>query len=223
MIAARIQPSHEAGVRIPTDPRLFLDGLLGVPPSAAGVVLFAHGSGSSRLSPRNAQVAQVLRSARMATLLFDLLTEAEAADRTNVFDVDLLGQRLRDATVWVRQHERTKGLPVAYFGASTGAAATLLAAATDAAIRAIVSRGGRPDLAAAALGRVRAPTLLIVGGEDTLVRQLNERAYEQLRCEKQLCVVPGAGHLFEEAGTLEEVTRLATEWFVHHWAPRPGS
>jgi len=191
--------------------------MLGIPASATGVVLFAHGSGSSRLSPRNNRVARVLREAGIATLLFDLLSEREAADRANVFAVDLLARRLRDATAWVRLHAATRDLPIAYFGASTGAAAALIAAAADRTIRAIVSRGGRPDLAKSILWKVKTPTLLIVGGDDSPVIRLNEEAYEQLSCERQMTIIPGATHLFEEPGTLEEVTRLAVEWFSQHF------
>ncbi len=209
--------SPDSSVRIPTD-SIELEGSLGLPANAAGIVLFAHGSGSSRLSPRNVSVAGALRRAAIATLLFDLLTEREAADRANVFDIDFLAQRLRDATMWVRQHPPTRQLPIGYFGASTGAAAALIAASTDVAIKAVVSRGGRPDLAAPALSTVRAPTLLIVGGEDRAVIRMNEAAYAQLRCEKELRIVPGASHLFEEPGTLEEVTRLATDWFSRYLA-----
>ena len=197
-----------------------LEGLLGVPDGSKRIVLFAHGSGSGRLSPRNNYVAGALREHGIATLLFDLLTEREADDRRNVFDIDLLTQRLRDATIWVRGHAATKDLAVGYFGASTGAAATLLAAADDRRIQAIVSRGGRPDLAARALTRVCAPTLLIVGGEDDVVIRLNEEAYGQLRCEKDMQVVPGATHLFEEPGTLDQVVRLAIDWFQRHFAHR---
>jgi putative phosphoribosyl transferase len=215
----RAMPCHrgstEINVRIPTD-SIELNGMAGVPQGASGIVLFAHGSGSSRLSPRNTYVASVVRDAGIATLLFDLLTEDEAADRANVFDVDFLAQRLGDATTWIRRYDATTGLRVGYFGASTGAAAALIAAANDPAIHAVVSRGGRPDLAAAALPDVTAPTLLIVGSLDELVIQMNEDAYGQLRCEKQLRIVPGATHLFEEPGTLEEVTRLATEWFTRY-------
>ncbi|HXQ22718.1 MAG TPA: dienelactone hydrolase family protein [Candidatus Acidoferrales bacterium] len=205
----------EKRVRIPTD-GTELDGLLGTVSGATGIVVFAHGSGSSRLSPRNTAVAGVLRAAGIATLLFDLLTETEATDRANVFDIDLLAQRLLDASRWVRQEAATGRLSIGYFGASTGAAAALTAAATDAAIRAVVSRGGRPDLAAQVLPKVKAPTLLIVGGEDAPVIRMNREAYALLRCEKELRIVPGATHLFEEPGTLEEVTRLATAWFLRH-------
>ncbi len=161
-----------------------LEGQLGLPDGTEAVVLFAHGSGSSRHSPRNNRVAKALRDAGIGTLLFDLLTEREAADRSNVFDIAFLAQRLGDATRWIRDQRDTKGLRVGYFGASTGAAAALVAAAHDADIRAIVSRGGRPDLAAAILPQVKAPTLLIVGGDDLPVIAMNEEAYEGLRCEK---------------------------------------
>lgn len=193
-----------------------LDGVLGIPAGAEGLVLFAHGSGSSRLSPRNTYVAGCLREAGIGTLLFDLLTEREAADRANVFDVDFLARRLGGATAWVREQQFTRNLRIGYFGASTGAAAALIAAATDRTVQAIVSRGGRPDLAARALPNVTAPTLLIVGGDDVPVIRMNEEAYEQLRCEKQMRIVPGASHLFEEPGTLEQVTRLATDWFLRY-------
>jgi putative phosphoribosyl transferase len=211
--------SENARVTITTD-AVELEGLLGVPDGSKGVVLFAHGSGSGRLSPRNNYVARALREDGIGTLLFDLLTEREADDRRNVFDIDLLAQRLHDATLWVRGHAATKDLAVGYFGASTGAAAALLAAADDPRIRAIVSRGGRPDLAARALTRVRAPTRLIVGGEDDVVIRLNEEAYGQLRCEKDMHIVPGATHLFEEPGTLDQVVQLAIDWFRRHCAPR---
>lgn len=195
-----------------------LDGTVGLPAQAEGIVLFAHGSGSSRLSPRNAYVARALREAGIGTLLFDLLTEEEAANRANVFDVEFLARRLHDATVWVRQERTTQHLCIGYFGASTGAAAALIAAAADPDVRAVVSRGGRPDMAAAVLAKVTAPTLLIVGGDDGPVIQFNEEAYAQLRCEKALRIIPGASHLFEEPGTLEQVTRLAIEWFSRHLA-----
>jgi predicted phosphoribosyltransferase/pimeloyl-ACP methyl ester carboxylesterase len=198
---------------------LGLDGILGLPrpAEAEGIVLFAHGSGSGRLSPRNNYVAAALRSAGLATLLFDLLTDEEAADRRNVFDVELLAERLTLATVWIRQQEDTKGLLIGYFGASTGAAAALVAAArTHEDIAAIVSRGGRPDMAGPLLGQVRAPTLLIVGGQDAAVLELNRKAFEQLRCQKSLEIVPGATHLFEEPGALDQVIELARQWFTRH-------
>jgi dienelactone hydrolase len=210
-----------AAVRIPAD-SVVLEGLLGVPSGATGVVLFAHGSGSSRLSPRNTYVARELRQAAIGTLLFDLLTEEESEDRALVFDVEFLARRLRAATDWVRAQPATKALAVGYFGASTGAAAALIAAADDPAVAAVVSRGGRPDLAARVLSRVEAPTLLIVGGEDVPVIAMNEDALGRLRCEKQLAIVPGATHLFEEPGTLEEVVRLATAWFRDHFPGRPA-
>jgi putative phosphoribosyl transferase len=196
---------------------LGLEGLLGVPGAVKGVVAFAHGSGSSRLSPRNNHVARALRAAGLATLLFDLLLPAEAASRSNVFDIDLLANRLLAATAWLRAEDATRRLGLGYFGASTGAAAALVAAArADGPIGAVVSRGGRPDLAGAALAEVRAPTLLIVGGDDRAVLDLNRAALEQLQCEKRLEIVPRAGHLFEEAGALEMVIDLARAWFVRH-------
>lgn len=198
-----------SGVRLP--------GRLTVPPEARGVVVFAHGSGSSRLSPRNIYVAEVLHGAGLGTLLFDLLTSEEEADRANVFDVELLGRRLAAATAWVRDRRDVHELPVGYFGASTGAAAALWAAAEPGAdIAAIVSRGGRPDLAGRRLGDVAAPTLLIVGGWDDAVLALNRDAREELRCEAHLSVVPGATHLFEEPGTLEQAAELARDWFLAH-------
>ena len=204
-------------VRIP--PRE-LPGLLSVPVGAPGVVAFAHGSGSSRLSPRNNRVAASLREAKLATLLFDLLTEEEARDRSKVFDIELLSERLLEATRWLRENPATRALRLAYFGASTGAAAALVAASrSEHTIDAIVSRGGRPDLAGPALSRVRAPTLLIVGGRDHQVLELNQDALAALRCPKELAVVPGATHLFEEPGALEQVTRLAAKWFCDKLQP----
>jgi pimeloyl-ACP methyl ester carboxylesterase len=199
-----------------------LDGHLGVPDGARGIVVFAHGSGSGRLSPRNGRVAAALRSAGLATLLLDLLTAAEEADRRNVFDIDLLARRLAMATDWVAGQERTAGLAPGYFGASTGAAAALRAAARPGSpIAAVVSRGGRPDLALDVLPLVRAPTLLLVGSLDGPVIDLNRRAFDALRTEKSLVIVPGAGHLFEEPGTLDEVIRRAVDWFRDHLAPTP--
>jgi len=196
-----------------------LEGMLGLPEARAGIVLFAHGSGSGRFSPRNNFVARALRAAGIATLLFDLLTEEEAQDRRNVFDIPLLADRLLMATAWVKQDRETEPLSVGYFGASTGAAAALVAAAsTPSSITAIVSRGGRPDLAGDALAKVTAPTLLIVGSADAVVLDLNRTALAQLHCEKQLAVVPGATHLFEEPGTLETVVDLAGSWFAAHLA-----
>jgi putative phosphoribosyl transferase len=199
-----------------------LGGHLTVPEGAAGIVVFAHGSGSSRHSPRNRYVADVLHQAGLGTLLFDLLTPREEHDRANVFDIDLLARRLVDATAWLRTQPGTAGLPVGYFGASTGAAAALWAATEpDADISAVVSRGGRPDLAAPRLAQVDAPTLLIVGGHDDVVLDLNHRAQAQLRCESQLAVVPGATHLFEEPGTLQAAAELARDWFTGHLSPTP--
>jgi putative phosphoribosyl transferase len=189
---------------------------LGVPYGAQGIVIFAHGSGSGRMSPRNQYVAAELRASGLATLLLDLLTEDEARDRRLVFDIPFLADRLRAAADWVRSGVGTRHLAVGYFGASTGAGAALMAAADDPGITSIVSRGGRPDLAGAALARVAAPTLLIVGGNDGQVIELNRLAYECLRCEKQLTIVPGAGHLFEEPGTLERVVELAIGWYGRH-------
>jgi putative phosphoribosyl transferase len=194
-----------------------LPGHLTVPSNAVGVVVFAHGSGSSRHSPRNQFVADQLQAAGLGTLTFDLLTDAEAADRRNVFDIALLGSRLIRATDWVRHHRAVADLPVALFGASTGAAAALVAASDPSRpIAAVVSRGGRPDLAGNRLDHVHAPTLLIVGGDDTTVLSLNQQAQRSLRCENGLTVVPGATHLFEEPGTLEQVAQLAADWFVGH-------
>jgi len=198
-------------------PPVGLEGLLGLTAKASGIVLFAHGSGSGRFSPRNNFVAQALREVGLATLLFDLLTDDEARDRRNVFDIALLAQRLSMAAAWARDDAETANLPVGYFGASTGAAAALVAAAAaEDPVAAIVSRGGRPDLAGPALGSVRAPTLLIVGGDDFEVLALNRAALVELRCAKKLVVVPGATHLFEEPGTLEAVVEHARDWFSTH-------
>lgn len=201
-----------------------LEGNLAIPPNARGVVMFAHGSGSSRHSPRNRAVAGALRQGGLATLLVDLLTpEEERVDEETAhlrFDIGLLAERLVDATDWLGSAEDTRGLTVGYFGASTGAGAALVAAARRPnVVRAVVSRGGRPDLAGAALSRVRAPTLLIVGSNDPAVLELNREAFERLRCEKKLEIVPGATHLFEEPGALEQVARLARDWFLEHLTP----
>lgn len=216
------QQHHETMVHV-TAGRVTLEGNLSLPAGATGVVLFAHGSGSSRLSPRNRYVATLLNQAKLATLLVDLLTvKEEALDQATGhlrFDIALLAQRLVGATDWLTQQPDTRGLRLGYFGASTGAAAALVAAAERAAVvGAVVSRGGRPDLAGPALERVTAPTLLIVGGNDTEVIELNEQALARLRCEKRLAIVPGATHLFEEPGALDEVTRLARAWFERHLA-----
>jgi putative phosphoribosyl transferase len=192
-------------------------GTLRVPETASAVVVFAHGSGSGRFSPRNQYVARVLEEAGLATLLLDLLEEDEANDRSKVFDIALLARRLQDSAQWLASQPATAGLRLGYFGASTGAGAALLAAA-DAGdtVGAFVSRGGRPDLARDLLARVTAPTLLIVGGADEIVLELNREAFELLTCPRQLDVVPGATHLFAEPGALEEVARLAKEWFLHY-------
>jgi pimeloyl-ACP methyl ester carboxylesterase len=206
-------------VQIPLD-GIPHSGDLIIPEAATGIVVFAHGSGSSRLSPRNRFVADTLHHATLATLLFDLLTEAEDRDYLNRFNIDLLADRLLGATAWVADEPALRGLKVGYFGASTGAAAALMAAAIgEHRIDAIVSRGGRPDLAATYLPRVQAPTMLIVGGFDEEVLALNRQAYALLRTTRTLEVVPGATHLFEEPGTLEQAAELATAWFARHLAP----
>ncbi len=215
----RLEPRDEE-VEIPVD-GVHLRGHLAVPEDAIGVVLFAHGSGSSRLSPRNRYVADVLGHDRLGTLLFDLLTPAEERDRGLVFDVDLLGRRLLETTRWLRAELAPAEVPLAYFGASTGAAAALWASAEPGnPIAAVVSRGGRPDLAGSRLPRVTVPTLLIVGERDTAVLQLNEDARRQLTGPSQLVVVPGATHLFEEPGTLRVAARAACDWFEQHCGPR---
>lgn len=202
-----------------------LEGELAIPDKAAGVVLFAHGSGSSRHSPRNQFVARTLRESGVATLLFDLLTRDEETidnvTRELRFDIGLLAQRLVGATRWAMDQPETKNLGIGYFGSSTGGAAALVAAAeVGPAIQAVVSRGGRPDLAGEMLPRVQSPTLLIVGGLDYGVIELNERALAELRCEKELKIVPGGTHLFEEVGALETVARLAADWFRGHLVRR---
>lgn len=211
---------EERLIRVPIGP-ITLEGNLGVPKEPLGIVLFAHGSGSSRHSPRNRYVANVLRKSGLMTLLIDLLTtEEEVVDMQTMhlrFDIGLLAKRLVGATDWLRQNPDTQNFRICYFGASTGAAAALIGATERPdVISAIVSRGGRPDLAGPALPLVKAPTLLIVGGDDIPVIELNKDAMEQLRCEKKLAIVPGATHLFEESGKLEEVARLASDWFVQH-------
>jgi pimeloyl-ACP methyl ester carboxylesterase len=190
---------------------------LTIPGGACGLVLFAHGSGSSRLSPRNRSVASGLHAAGFGTLLFDLLTRTEEQNRGNVFDIALLAQRLVTATKWLAERPERGSLPMGYFGASTGAAAALVASTMTAIpIRAIVSRGGRPDLAGSALSLVTAPTLMIVGGNDLPVISLNRDAAACLRCAHEVTIVPGATHLFEEPGTLEAVIDLARNWFARH-------
>jgi putative phosphoribosyl transferase len=210
----------EQAVHVPAG-EVSLDGDLGLPDGARGIVLFAHGSGSSRLSPRNRHVARLLNEAGLATLLVDLLTpEEEAFDARTArlrFDIDLLAERLVEVTDWLGDRAETRGLHRGYFGASTGAAAALVAAAArPQVVHALVSRGGRPDLAGPALPVVRAPTLLIVGGEDVAIIELNQRALAQLRTEADLAIVPGATHLFEEPGALDEVARLARQWFERY-------
>src|SRR5213592_3907436 len=207
-------------VRIPAADAT-LDGNLTVPENAVALVLFAHGSGSSRHSPRNQFVARTLNGGGLGTLLFDLLTpEEEELDiytREHRFNIDLLAERLVHATKWVRQQEETRDQRIGYFGSSTGGAAALVAAAElPQDVGAVVSRGGRPDLAGDALAKVQAPTLLIVGGNDHIVIEVNEMARDQMRCEVKLEIIPGATHLFEEAGALEHVAKLASNWFVDH-------
>lgn len=199
-----------------------LKALLANPENSLGLVIFAHGSGSGRLSPRNNHVAAALQKQHIATLLIDLLTEAEEQNRSNVFDIALMARRLASAASWARQQPDLKDLPIGYFGASTGAAAALVAAAADPAITAIVSRGGRPDLAREALPLVRAPTLLLVGSLDGPVIGLNQQAFDALNGPKKIHIVPGAGHLFEEPGTLQQVIAHASSWFIAHFARRQG-
>lgn len=204
----------DRAVRIPAG-EVMLSGTLTLPPGALGIVVFVHGSVSSRKSPRNVAVATALQHDQLGTLLFDLLTEAEAGDRTNVFDIELLAERLAAVTRWLHDQPGATGLPVWYFGASTGAAAALVAAArSPEGILAVVSRGGRPDLAGDYLTAVVAPTLLLVGGRDEMVLELNRDALARLRCPKRLAVIPGATHLFEEPGTLEAVAHEAGAWFT---------
>jgi putative phosphoribosyl transferase len=200
-----------------------LSGDLVVPDDARAIVVFAHGSGSSRLSPRNVAVADRLNGPGLATLLLDLLTPREAADRARAFDIELLATRLVAAAGWVRSQPELAERPLAFFGASTGAAAALVAAAAlGDDVAAVVSRGGRPDLAGDALKQVRAPTLLIVGGEDPHVLELNRAAARKVRAETRIVVIPGAGHLFEEHGALERVAGLAAEWIAEHLVPAPS-
>lgn len=224
-MTSRTHTAYAEGIGIRAG-AVFLEGNLAIPAGAQGVVLFAHGSGSSRLSPRNQAVATSLNDSRIATLLIDLLTgEEEAIDRVTAhlrFDIGLLAQRLIGATDWLLQAPETRALRIGYFGASTGAAAALMAAVERTqAVGAIVSRGGRPDLAGAALPRVQAPTLLIVGGNDSPVIHMNRAALAELRCEKRLEIVPGATHLFEEPGTLERVADLARGWFKSYLEEGP--
>ena len=220
MAGASIGEIHVEQVRIPLG-RIELAGDLSLPENARGLVLFAHGSGSSRHSRRNKFVAYELNKGRLGTLLFDLLTQREEYEeqftRHLRFDIGLLADRLAAATDWARQDSRLSELSQGYFGASTGGGAALVAAvARESDIKAVVSRGGRPDLAGDALPGVKAPTLLIVGGDDDVVIELNQQAYQQLHCEKRLEIVSGATHLFEEPGTLEQVAHLARQWFEQH-------
>lgn len=211
--------------------KIRLEADLRLPKGATGVVLFAHGSGSSRHSPRNQYVARVIREAGVGTLLFDLLTKQEEAIDACTgklrFDIEFLAKRLVDATNWITTQPATQHLRIGYFGASTGAAAALIAAVElPNIVAAVVSRGGRPDLAAEALPKVKAPTLLIVGGNDDVVIGLNEKALAKISCEKELTIVPGATHLFEEPGTLEQVAHLASAWFkkkLQPWASAHGA
>ncbi len=215
-----------AAVLIPCRDRhgapLELPGDLALPDDPRGLVIFAHGSGSGRTSPRNRFVAGVLHEAGLATLLFDLLTPLEAEERGNVFDIDLLSDRLGEAVRWAASQAATASLPVGLFGASTGAAAALRTAAAERRVTAVVSRGGRPDLAGPSLRHVRVPVLLVVGSLDEDVLELNRRALDHLGGAKQLSIVRGASHLFEEEGTLAEAARLAAEWFRRYLAPPPG-
>ncbi len=211
----------EREVVVPAD-QVLLRGILGLPEHPGGMVLFAHGSGSGRLSPRNNFVARILQKGGLATLLIDLLEESEAQDRRKVFDIDLLADRLLAASTWLAQEAATQGLGLGYFGASTGAGAALQAAArVPDSVKAVVSRGGRPDLAAQYLPQVTAPTLLIVGGDDAPVIEMNREALALLTCTKELVIVPGATHLFEEPGTLEQVANLALLWFRRFLVPDP--
>jgi putative phosphoribosyl transferase len=208
--------------------RAVLSGNLTIPQNAAALVLFAHGSGSSRHSPRNQFVARTLSGAGLATFLFDLLMQDEEAidirTREHRFNIGLLAERLVHATSWAKQQDETRDLPIGYFGSSTGGAAALVAAAQiPQDLGAVVSRGGRPDLAGDALPKVQAPTLLIVGGNDDIVIELNEMARDQMRCEVKLEIIPGATHLFEQPGALEKVAKLASDWFVKHIAAGSAS
>jgi dienelactone hydrolase len=223
MANSAVETVEQQLIRVPVGP-VQLEGNLSLPEGARAVVLFAHGSGSSRHSSRNRHVARLLNEAKLATLLIDLLTsEEEAIDARTAhlrFDIALLAERLVGATDWLVQYTDTRHFPIGYFGASTGAAAALVAAAERPhQVHAVVSRGGRPDLAGSALPHVRPPTLLVVGGNDVEVIQLNRAALARLNCEKQLVIIPGATHLFEEPGALDEVARLARGWFEQHLFP----
>ncbi|MEW6036084.1 MAG: alpha/beta family hydrolase [Candidatus Micrarchaeota archaeon] len=198
-----------------------LEGLLGMPKRPKGIVIFAHGSGSSRLSPRNNYVANLLRTRGFATLLFDLLSEEEDYIYETRFNIPLLAQRLVAVTEWLMKQPEAKGMPIGYFGSSTGSAAALVAASQlGARIKAVVSRGGRPDMVIPVLSKVRSPTLLIVGGSDDVVIELNQQAYLNLQCEREMSIIPGAGHLFEEPGALEDVADQAAKWFKKYLVKR---
>lgn len=215
--------SHRRSVQASVD-SVLLEGELSLPAEVTGLVVFAHGSGSSRLSPRNNWVARSLRQAKLATFLFDLLTPEEDRAYETRFDIELLTRRLIGATRWVREQSEVRDLGIGYFGSSTGAAAALKAAAVlGPEVRAVVSRGGRPDLALEELDRVEAPTLLIVGGLDHPVLELNQQAFARLKGEKDLAIVSGATHLFEEPGALERVAELAASWFIRHLGRRTPS
>jgi putative phosphoribosyl transferase len=212
--------NNKKDVVIPAD-GVSLYGILEIPHQARGVVIFAHGSGSGRFSPRNNFVAQILQDAGIATLLVDLLEESESLNRQKVFDIDLLANRLLSNAHWLRHLPDMQGLMIGYFGASTGAAASLQAAAREPIeIAAVVSRGGRPDLAMEYLHLVQAPTLLVVGGNDKSVIPLNETAFARLTCPKELVIVPGSTHLFEEPGALDKVAQLARDWFIKYFIPK---
>lgn len=194
---------------------LELKGILALPTEAKAMIIFAHGSGSGRFSPRNNFVARVLQQAGFGTFMMDLLTEEESLNRGNVFDIDLLAARLNTAKKWIAEQRELSSLPIGFFGASTGAAAAILAVVLDAEhIFALVSRGGRPDLAGISLKRISVPTLLIVGGNDGVVIDLNQEAFAKMNCQKEIKIIPGATHLFEEPGTLEQVAELAKDWFL---------
>ena len=198
--------------------KIYLEGELTIPENAIGLVIFSHGSGSSRFSPRNNMVAEILRRNGIGTLLFDLLTIGEDTIYANRFDIELLTYRLVETTKWIQKQPATKDLDIAYFGASTGAASALNAAAEiGESIKAVVSRGGRPDLSINILDTVKSPVLLIVGGKDEAVIKMNEMAFEKLACEKRLKIIPGATHLFEEKGKLEQVAKISAEWFQLHF------
>ncbi len=203
-------------IHIPID-SIKLEGMLAVPDGAKGMVIFAHGAGSSRLSPRNNFVAEEIRKTGLGTLLFDLLTEEEDEIYENRFDIPLLADRLKIVTDWIKKQPEAKSLNIGYFGASTGAAAAIIGAADiGPEIKAVVSRGGRPDLAGKALTKIQSPTLLIVGGNDGVVIGLNEEAHSQMKCKKKMNIIPGATHLFEEPGTLEEAAHQAADWFKEY-------